>query len=114
MMKYILQGKNISISESIVSLVETKIKTLERFVSRFDPAVVEARIEVGKPSRHHRTGLVFYAEINLKIPGKSLRAEVTNLDLSLAVNEAFKEMERQIKDYKDKIVTKNKNSKIEN
>ena len=111
-MKYILQPLNISISNSISVLVETKVRTLERFVSRFDPKTVEARIEVGKPSRHHHTGLVFYAEINLKIPGKLLRAEATHLDLSFAINEAFKEIERQVKDYKEKMITKNKNSKL--
>lgn len=107
-MKYILQPVNISISDSIQTLVETKIKTLERFVSRFDPQAVEARIEVGKPSRHHNTGMVFYTEINLKIPGKLLRVEATHLDLSYAVNEAFKEIERRVKDYKERMITKNK------
>lgn len=108
MMKYVLQPINTSISDSIQALVDGKIKTLERFVSRFDPQAVEARIEVGKPSQHHHTGLVFYAEINLKIPGRLLRAEAIHLDLVYAVNEAFKEIERQVKDYKDKIITKNK------
>ena len=108
MMKYILQGKNTTISESIQILVETKIKALERFVSRFNASAVEARIEVGKPSRHHHTGPVFYAEVNLKIPGKLLRAEAVNLDLASAVNETFKEMERQIKDHKEKLITKTK------
>lgn len=111
-MRYILQGKNITISDSINTLVETKIKALERFVSRFDADAVEARVEVGKPSRHHHSGPVFYAEVNLKIPGKLLRAEATHLDLIYAVNETFKELERQIKDHKDRIIAKNKNSKI--
>ncbi|TSC73751.1 MAG: Sigma 54 modulation protein/ribosomal protein S30EA [Parcubacteria group bacterium Gr01-1014_44] len=107
-MKYILQSTNTTISDSIQALIDSKIKALEHFISRFDPETVEARIEVGKPSRHHQTGLVFYAEINLKIPGKLLRAEATHLDLLSAVNEAFKEVERQVKDYKEKMITKNK------
>lgn len=107
-MKYILQGKNITISDSINTLVETKIKVLERFVYRFDANAVEARIEVGKPSRHHHTGPVFYAEVNLKVPGRLLRAEATHLDLVYAINETFKELERQIKDHKDKLIAKNK------
>ena len=109
-MKYILQGKNTTISESIQILVETKIRALERFVSRFNASAVEARIEVGKPSRHHHTGPVFYAEVNLKIPGKLLRAEATHLDLNSAINEIFKEIERQVKDYKEKIITKKKSN----
>lgn len=110
-MKYILQTINISISDSIRSLVESKAKVLERFVFRFSPETVEARIEVGKPSRHHHKGMVFYAEINLKVPGKLLRAEETDLDLASAINGAFQEVERQIKEYKDKMITKNKFAK---
>lgn len=111
-MKYIMQATNTTISDGMQTLVANKIKTLERFVSRFDPKTVEARIEIGKPSRHHHAGPVFYAEINLRIPGKLLRAEASQLDLVSAVSEAFKEIERQIKDYKDKIITRNKNSKL--
>lgn len=103
-----LQVTNISISDSIRSLVESKVEAMERFVSRFDPEAVEARIEVGRPSRHHHAGPVFYAEINLKVPGKLLRAEANHLDFPSAVNEAFKEMERQIKDYKERLTAKTK------
>ncbi len=106
-----IQAKNIPISESIQVVIDAKIKALERFVSRFDQSAVEARIEVGKPSRHHHSGPVFYAEINLKIPGKLLRAEANHLDLNLAISEAFKEMERQIKDYKEKLIARNKKSR---
>ena len=109
-MKYMLRGTNISLSESIETLVEAKIKALERFISRLG-STVEARIEVGKPSKHHHTGLVFYAEINLKVAGQLLRAEATHLELSYAINEAFKEIERQIKDYKDKTIEKSRNIK---
>lgn len=110
-MKYTLHPINTTISASMETLIETKVKSLERFVSRFDSGAVEARIEVGKPSRHHHTGPVFYAEINLKIPGHLLRAEAIHLDLNSAVNAVFKEMERQIKDHKDKLVTKAKKIK---
>lgn len=102
-MRYFLQAKNTTITPVIENLVADKIKALERFVARFDRGAVEARIEVGKPSKHHRSGIVFYAEINLKVPGKLLRAEATHLRLEYAVNAAFKEIERQVKKYKEKV-----------
>lgn len=83
--------------------MEEKVRSLERFTARFDQAAVEARIEVGRPSKHHRSGMVFYAEVNLKLPGKLLRSEATHLRLEYAVNEVFKETERQVKKYKEKI-----------
>lgn len=103
-MKFILQGKNIKITDSIQDLINAKIGFLERFTVRFNQDAVEARVEVGKPSKHHRSGFVFYAEINLKLPGAMLRAEANHLDLNFAVSEAFKEIERQVKKYKEKLV----------
>ena len=102
-MKPILQGKNIELTVAINDFVASKIKVLERLTKHFDQGAIEARVEVGKPSKHHRSGFVFYAEINLKLPGKMLRAEVSHLDLNFAISEAFKEMERQIKKYKEKL-----------
>jgi len=107
-MKFILQGKNIEITDSIQDLVSTKIDFLEHFTARFNQDAIEARVEVGKPSKHHRSGFVFYAEINLKLPGGLLRAEASHLELNFAINEVFKEIERQIKKYKDKKVKSRK------
>lgn len=108
-MRYILQGKNVEITPAIEGHIASKIASLERFVKRFDQSAVETRVEVGKPSRHHRSGPVFYAEINLKLPKRLLRAEANHLDLNFAVSEAFKEIERQIEKYKEKKMFKRLN-----
>ncbi len=103
-MKYNLQGKNIELTGALESFVGGKVRVLEKLASRFDQEVLEARIEVGKPSKHHRSGFVFYAEINLKLPGRLLRAEANHLDLNFAINEAFREIERQVEKYKSKLM----------
>lgn len=103
-MEYNLQGKNIELTQAVRDLIDKKIQSLERLIGRFDQEAVEARIELSKPSKHHRSGFVFYAEINLKLPGQLLRAESNHLDLNFAVNEAFRETERQVKKYKEKIM----------
>ena len=113
-MKHLLQGKNIKITSAIEDYILQKVKFLERFVNRFNQDAVEIRIESGKPSRHHHSGFVFYAEVNLKLPGRLLRAEASHLDPSLAINKVFKEIERQVKKYKDSKLDKklrNKNFK---
>lgn len=105
-MRHILQGKNVKINAAIEDYILQKIRSLERFTKHFNQDAVEARIEVGKPSKHHRSGFVFYAEINLKLPGKLLRAEAAHLDLNSAINEVFSEIERQAKKYKDRLAQK--------
>jgi len=108
-MKYILQGKNIKITPTIEGFIDGKVKSLERFTSRFNQDSLELRIEVGKPSRHHRSGLIFYAELNLKLPGQLLRAEANHLDLNFAINESFGEIEGQVKKFKEKLIAKKRN-----
>ncbi|TSC90806.1 MAG: Sigma 54 modulation protein/ribosomal protein S30EA [Parcubacteria group bacterium Gr01-1014_2] len=90
---------NIKLDEALIVWIETKIGGLEKFLKRLDPAAVEARVEIGKPSKHHHKGLVWYAEANLKVPGKLLRATNTNKDLRLAINQVKDELQRQIKKY---------------
>ena len=98
-MKIEINPTNIKLDDALVIWVQEKIGSLEKFLQKVDPAAVEARIEIGKPSRHHHKGLVWYAEVNLKLPGKLLRATNTNKDLRLAINQVKDELQRQIKKY---------------
>lgn len=82
--------------------VEKKIGSLEKFLKKIDPLAVEARVEIGKPSKHHRKGQVWYAEANLKIPGRLLRATSTGKDLRTAINQVKDELQEQIKKYFEK------------
>ena len=79
--------------------VEDRIGGLDKFIE----GEVEAKVEIGLPSTHHRSGDVYYAEVNLKIGGKLLRAEASNADLRNAITEVKDELQIQIKKFKEKI-----------
>ena len=98
-MKVEVSPKNIKLDSALVIWVEKKIGSLDKFLKKLDPAVIEARVEIGKPSKHHRKGPVWYAEVNLKLPGSLLRAENTDKDLRTAINQVKDELQRQIKKY---------------
>jgi ribosome-associated translation inhibitor RaiA len=67
---------------------------------------IEAWVEVGKESLHHKKGPFFWAECQMRFPGKSLRAEARAENLKIAISEVKNELKRQIKEYKEKIATK--------
>lgn len=98
-MKIDILYKNIKPSEPLKVFIEDKIGGLERF---FGLGLVEARVEIGLPSKHHRSGRIYYAEINLKIGGKLLRATCQHEDLRNAIVDAKNELQRQLKKFKDK------------
>lgn len=97
-----IKTKNIELTDAIRSAVEEKMSSLEKKVERFGESVT-AEVEVGKTTHHHHKGDVFRAEVHVRLPGKLVYAENTNEDLYAAVNQAKREAERQIIDYKEKL-----------
>ena len=61
-----------------------------------------ARVQVGKPSKHHHSGPVFYAEANLSMGSNLLRAEATDEDLRTAIVRVKDELHAQITKFKEK------------
>jgi len=100
-MKLIIKTKNISLDDPLRVFVEDKIGGLEKFISDPDD-LVEVSVEIGKPSLHHRSGKIYYAEANMKIGGKLLRADAKDYDLRTAIVEVKDELQKQIEKFKGK------------
>jgi putative sigma-54 modulation protein len=100
--KIIIYGKNLDLTPSIRTFAERKVGSISKFLKPTESNLAEARVEIGRPSRHHRSGLVYYGEINLKIGGRLFRAVAEHLDLRVAIDLVRDEIERQIKGYKGK------------
>ena len=64
---------------------------------------VEAWVEIGRESLHHQKGPVFWAECQMRFPGKSLRSTARSKDLKLAITEVKDELQRQLKQYRNKL-----------
>jgi len=68
----------------------------------------EAWMEVGKETLHHKKGPFFWAECQMRFPGKSIRSTARAENLELAVNEVKDELQRELKEYKEKMMAKEK------
>lgn len=101
-MKLIIKTTGTTLTPALRTYAEEKLGGFERFFKNSE--VVEMHIEIGKPSAHHKKGDVFYAEANLKVPGRLFRATSENWDLHIAIDEVRHHLERQVTQYKDKIV----------
>ncbi len=105
-MKITIKATNIKLSPSIKSFVEEKIGGLEKFLQKIKIDPLEAFIEIEKTTVHHRKGDVFRAEVQFCLPGQSIRAESTKDDLHLAIDEVKDELQRKIKQYTQKQISK--------
>lgn len=106
-MKINIKATNLDLTPTIRNYVEKKIGELDKFVqkvgqkhrSKRGKAVYEAWVEVERTTFHHRKGDVFRAEVQIRLPGKDVRADSRKEDLHLAIDEVKDELQRQLKKY---------------
>jgi len=59
-------------------------------------------VEIEKTTSHHSKGKVFRAEVQIRLPKGTIRAESTQDDLRVASVEFKNQLQRAIKQYKEK------------
>ncbi len=101
-MKIILKGKDFEITDSVEDYLRKTIKSLEKLFKNYDEELMKVEMEVGRTTRHHQTGDIFRAEINLSVGGKLFRAESERDDIFAAIDEVRDDLEREIKKFKTK------------
>jgi len=106
-MKIDIKATGIELTDAIRSFIQAKMDMLDNKTARFGD-VVRAEVEVGKTTAHHKKGPVYRAEVHVRLPGKVVYVTATNYDLYIAINDAKKEAEREVVEYKDTFDSKKK------
>lgn len=116
-MKIVVRAKNLKLTSSLKKYIEEKVNSLEKFVNAcYDEKYFEeflgkgkpkceAWIEIGKTIGEQRRGPIFFAEGQIKFPGKTLRSRVEDKDMRLVINEMKDGLQRELKQYKNKTDT---------
>jgi len=99
-----IKGTNIELTEAIKNYAEEKISSLNKF---FDN-IQTADIDVGMNSHHHQKGDIFYAEVNLSVPGKLLRVVKEEPDLYKAIDKVKDHLKVELEKMKEKMRAKDK------
>jgi len=96
-----IKTKNFDITPAISQYIEKKVVAFEKLVDLED-TTAKCAVEVGKPSKHHQTGEVFYAEFNVTIAGGSFRATENGGTVYAAIDAAKNDMVRKLRKHKKK------------
>jgi len=117
-MKIVIKATNIKLTSALHQYIEEKINSLEEFLVIFEEEKywnhffgrgkprVEAWVEIEKETRHHHKGPFFRAECQMRLPKKSIRSIAAKEDLRLAIDEIKDELQRELKQYKNKKIDK--------
>jgi len=120
LMKIIIKTTNLKLNQALKNFIEEKINSLEKFVEIFETEKyfdsfyekgkprVEAWVEIGKETMHHKKGPYFLAECQMRFPKRSLRSTARAEDLKLAITEVKDELQGQLKQFKEKITAQTK------
>jgi ribosomal subunit interface protein len=112
-MEITIKTKDIELTTELKEFIEKKISPLEKFLKFLynknhfqEKPEIKLFLEIGKTTKHHKKGEVFFAEGQLEFPGGILYSTSTAKDIKLAIIETREELERQIKKYKEKYKNK--------
>ncbi len=98
-MNIIISGRHLEITPALKTYAEEKVKKFERYLSDISEATVTLSIE--KKYRHK-------AEVLLKANGVLIQAEGVTGEIYSSIDEVVEKLERQVKKYKDKLVSRRK------
>ena len=98
-MRITIKGTGIELSPEITDYVEKRLESIFKFEDSSDPSS-RCEVEVGRTTRHHQSGDIYYAEVNLHIPGENLRATEEAATLNAAVDAVKDEIQRELRQLK--------------
>ena len=101
-----IKATGMELTPAIRQYAEDKINSLNKF---FDN-IVQADIDVGMTTHHHRKGKIFYAEVNLHVPphGKLERIVKEEEDLYKAIDKVKDHFKVELERMKEKLRHKDK------
>jgi len=97
-----IKATNTELTPAISTYVEEKVLGLDKFIVADDPESVLANVEIGISTKHHQSGRIYRAEINLHIGGEYIRAVSEQEDLYAAIDDMRDQVSREITSFKNK------------
>lgn len=95
-MKFIISGKNITVTEGLKTAVQDKLSKLERYFTPDTEVVVTLSVEKERQK----------IEVTIPVKGNIIRSEQVSNDMYVSIDLVEEVIERQLRKYKNKIVDK--------
>ena len=95
-MKFIISGKNITVSQGLKTAVEDKLGKLERYFTPDTEVIVTLSVEKERQK----------IEVTIPMKGNIIRSEQVSNDMYVSIDLVEEVIERQLRKYKNKIVDK--------
>jgi len=92
----LITSRDITLTESIETTIREKAEKLSTFSDR----IINCRVTVCSPPRHHHKGKTYNININIKVPGTEIIVKrEPREDLYICIRDTFDAAKRQLKNY---------------
>lgn len=98
-MNYIISGKNINITEGLKSAIYDRFQKLEKYFSDDTDMTITLSVEKDRQT----------VEATIPVRGSVIRSEQTSSDMYVSIDLAAEVIERQLKKYRSKLITRKQN-----
>ena len=95
-MKFVISGKNIDVTEGLKKAVEDKLGKLERYFTSDTEIIVTLSVEKERQK----------IEVTIPVKGNIIRSEQVSSDMYVSIDLVEEIIERQLRKYKNKIIDK--------
>lgn len=96
-----IKTTNITLTPETEEYLDKRLEAIEKLVDPNNPTLL-VEIELAKTTKHHQSGDIFRAEINLTIDGNSFRAVSEKEDINSAIDIMKDEIVNELRSYKGK------------
>lgn len=100
-MRKIIKATEIDLTTPIKEYLDKRLEAIEKLIDSENPTLL-AEIEIGKTTKHHQSGDIFRAELNLTIDGDNFRAVSEKENLNSAIDEMRDEILNELRSFKGK------------
>lgn len=100
-MRINIKATNIELTDSIADYFNKRLGAVRRLLDVGDDRFL-MQAELGRTTRHHQSGDIFRAEVNLSVDGRQYRAESEARDLYTAIDNVKAEILGELKRGKEK------------
>lgn len=99
-----IKATDLALTPDISEYLEKRLAAIEKFMAyASEPAIID--VEIGRTTRHHQSGDIYRAEINIHRGQRSFRAVQEAQDLHAAIDAAKDKMMEELRSSKEKRVS---------
>ena len=108
-MRILLKSTLLELTDALREYARKRMEPISKVLKGFEEKnECTLDMEVARTTRHHRKGDVYYIEITLPLPKKTIRIEQYGDDLRVCIDSAQKRCMLSVKEYKEKAEDKRK------